>query len=288
MSHQEVSLNKEKLVLTPGGVRPKSNVHLIEPGYSLHLNEGKLQKIGPSGRVKEDFDLAMHPPEDASVRLDEAIPESSDELGPGWIAWAEWDNDTGNPITYFSTTWVVPPPPEAKSDQLIYLFNGLQNPDRTWILQPVLQWGVSDIGGGDFWGIGSWFVERGGHACSSQLIPVNPGDVLYGIISVGYQSEDLIQYKCEFRGFAQTCLWTTFNELTSCCQALEVYSPGKRCRSPDYPNTPFTSFQAIDIKTGTINPKVSWSPKVIETNSRQRAEVANKANPGGEVIIYYR
>jgi hypothetical protein len=48
----------DDLVLTPGGYRPESEVHAINPGESLRLtNEGYLQKIGTSGEVLEDYGI---------------------------------------------------------------------------------------------------------------------------------------------------------------------------------------------------------------------------------------
>ena len=42
----------------------------------------------------------------------------------------------------------------------IFLFNGIQN--STSIYQPVLQWGPSAAGGGNFWTVASWYVDGAG------------------------------------------------------------------------------------------------------------------------------
>ena len=63
-----------------------------------------------------------------------------------------------------------------------------------------------------FWQIGSWFVANdtsGGQSFYSELVQVNPGDSLTGIMTL--QSVDVggYHYVCEFDGFIQTQrLWT--------------------------------------------------------------------------------
>jgi hypothetical protein len=64
-------------------------------------------------------------------------------------------NRTGHPVTRFTTTWTVPAAPSTHSDQTVFLFNGIQN--STMIYQPVLQWGPSGAGGGNFWAV-TWKI----------------------------------------------------------------------------------------------------------------------------------
>jgi hypothetical protein len=45
----------DDLVLAPGGYRPKSLVHLIEPDHVLNMEDGLLQELHPSGKVVADF-----------------------------------------------------------------------------------------------------------------------------------------------------------------------------------------------------------------------------------------
>lgn len=53
------------------------------------------------------------------------------------------------------------------------MFSGIQN--STMIYQPVLQWGESAAGGGNYWGVASWYVDgQGGLALHSNLVRVNP------------------------------------------------------------------------------------------------------------------
>lgn len=55
------------------------------------------------------------------------------------------------------------------------------------IIQPVLQFGVSGAGGGEFWSISSWYVPEGGwfdSAIYSEPLTVEPGDTIFG--NVGF------------------------------------------------------------------------------------------------------
>ena len=56
---------------------------------------------------------------------------------------------------------------------VIFIFNGLEPTTENVIIQPVLQYGVSAAGGGNYWAIASWLVNttNGYH---SPLETVNP------------------------------------------------------------------------------------------------------------------
>src|SRR4051794_8812134 len=73
--------------------------------------------------------------------------------GHGWITTAYWETTASEAVTEFRSTWKVPPEPERRGGQLIYLFNGITNEARNAILQPVLQWGTSPAGGGPYWAV---------------------------------------------------------------------------------------------------------------------------------------
>jgi hypothetical protein len=100
----------DEIVLTPGGFRPRSMVHPIEVGYVLDGTENRYRLLRPSGEVAADFGEILHRPGNRPVmpanvmRAPEAVPAFS----TGWIAYDGWTNNTGHPISSFSTTWVVP------------------------------------------------------------------------------------------------------------------------------------------------------------------------------------
>ena len=275
------------LVATPGGYRDPSLVHHIEPGHFLKLENGNLRKMHVSGHEVADFGalrlrttgLPLMP---GNVARD---PTRVPALGSGWIAYASWTNNTGHPVSRFSTTWVVPPAPATDHGQTIFLFNGIQN--STMIYQPVLQWGSSAAGGGSYWAVASWYVDgQGGPAFHSNLVRVNPGDVLTGVMHLTGQSGSQFSYGCEFTNIANTSLpISNVQELTWNIETLEAYGV-QQCS--DYPNANFTSFTGIDLQTTAGHPAITWSATNAVTDCGQSARVVSNANAGGEVDIYYR
>src|SRR5208282_5843685 len=155
-------------------------------------------------------------------------------FGSGWITNGSWTNNTGTPVSVFSTQWVVPPTPATQSGQLIFLFNGIQN--STMIYQPVLQWGVSAAGGGNYWAVASWYADgQSGHAFHSSLVQVSPGRVLTGIMTETAQSASGFSYNCQFSGIPNTSLpIQNVQQLTWCVETLECYGL-QQCSN--YPQT---------------------------------------------------
>jgi hypothetical protein len=278
----------EDLVPTPGGYRSRSLVHLIDPGHVLHAKEGHLLELKQSKEVLADFGpIALYPETAPGMPEKVLAKRAMPPLGSGWIVYAYWRNNTGNPITSFRTTWVVPPAPANQSGQIIYLFNGIEN-SIPWILQPVLQWRQTDN-----WSIGSWYVKDQNEAFNSPFVHVEPGDTIVGIMTLMGQLNGLFSYKCEFQGFPQTVLTVeNVQELTWCSETLEAYGrdppnyPIESCS--DYPDTDYTALEKIDLKTGEMNPTLNWTPVNRVTDCGQHAIVVSNANPGGEVDIYYR
>jgi hypothetical protein len=87
---------------------------------------------------------------------------------------ATWLKQVGPSIGSFKTTFAIPPEPSTRSDQLLYIFLGMQNRlGEIHILQPVLQWGINSDGIGEKVStISSWCVaapENGGKQRSGQV-----------------------------------------------------------------------------------------------------------------------
>ncbi|HEY2704344.1 MAG TPA: hypothetical protein VGL20_11690 [Candidatus Dormibacteraeota bacterium] len=267
-------------------------MHRIEPGTILDGAGTQLRRLHPSGAVLEDFgslpqrpggeplmpgNVVHHPPGAAAART---VPA----FGSGWITYASWTNDTGTPVSNFTTTWVVPPAPSTRSGQTIFLFNGIQN--STMIYQPVLQWGASAAGGGDYWAVASWYVDgAGGPAFHSDLVAVNPGDVLVGVMSLTGQSPTGFSYNSEFQGIANTGLpISNVEQLTWCIQTLEVYGI---TQPSDYPAVQGTAMRAIGLQTGGTTPALTWTVNDAVSDIGQCTEVISNAAAGGEVDLCY-
>ena len=191
----------EEYVPTPGGYRPKALVHRVPPGTVVDGTAGRLRLIDRTGNVVGDFGtLPEHKPGEpltpANVsRAPSGRPEAEPAippLGSGWITYTSWTNsDPATPILYFSTTWLVPPPPSRDDGQVIYIFNGLTN--GLWILQPVLQWEASPAGDRNYWSVANWYVwGQSGPAFHTDPVEVSPGDQLTGYMWMARQGGDLI------------------------------------------------------------------------------------------------
>ncbi|TDX01643.1 hypothetical protein [Dinghuibacter silviterrae] len=264
------------LILTPGGFRPSILIHQMETGQLLQMD-------GPDIRIMErDTGIVVN-----KLAHQAAQPDEVPALGSGWISYAYWNNGTGQPIALFKCNWQVPPEPESRNNQTIFLFNGIQNFGANYgILQPVLQWGPSAAGGGNTWSVASWYVTAGGNAFFTPLVPVNAGDVLTGVIRCTGQTGNLYNYTCGFEGINGTLLNVNgINELLWCAQTLEAYAVDNFA---DYPSVYDTRFRGINIVTGNGTPRLNWTPVDAVTDCGQHCVVVSNSAVTGEVDIFYR
>ncbi|MER5175760.1 MAG: hypothetical protein ABJB76_00280, partial [Candidatus Nitrosocosmicus sp.] len=275
-----------ELILTPGGFRSKSLVHLIESGHMLRMTDNHIQKVHSSGKVLIDFgEINRRPGNEPLMPSNVNIgPKNIPSFGSGWITYAYWNNNTGTPISSFTTSWIVPPLPSTQSGQTIFFFNGIQN--STYIYQPVLQWGQSAAGGGDYWSVASWYVDSStGPAFHSSLVRVNPGDTLIGIMTLSSQNGASFNYNCVFQGITDSSLPVqNIQELTWCAETLEAYGI-TNCL--DYPSISKTVMSTINIQTGNTHPNIAWTPNNSVTDCGQHTVVVSNSASAGEVDLFY-
>ena len=312
-------------VLTPGGWRPEGNVHAVRPGEAVRAegesvavvprparppNQGAPRMtqrlvLTPGGyrhpslvtRVPRDHAIERHLGRyrlrDLAKQLPVDLPRFSPGpgdvpgFGSGWIAYASWTNATGQPVTAFRTTWRVPPAPVTSSGQTIFLFNGIDPADTTAaILQPVLQWGHSGAGGGPWWSIASWYVTGSGEAFHTDLVPVNEGDSITGVMKLTEKAGATCSYTSEFEGIAGTTLPVlSVAELVWCNETLEAYGI---TACSDYPNTDLTAMTEIALQTSAGAAPLSWTPTDRVTDCGQHALVASDSASSGTVDLFYR
>jgi hypothetical protein len=277
----------DDLVLTPGGLRPKSQVHLIESGTVIDGTEGRLRKLGPSGEMLTDFGVLQRRTLGVPLHPGNVVhpePEATPAFGSGWITFASWMNATGRPVSSFSTTWVVPDPPATQSGQVIFLFSGIQN--ETMIYQPVLQWGTSAAGGGNYWAVASWYADGpGGQALHSSLVPVNPGDSLVGVITQTGRPGSRFSYNCAFTGIVNSTLSiTNVDQLTWFVETLECYGITK---ASDYPEVAVTEMKDISIAAGSAHPAMAWSVNNAVTDCGQHTVIQSNSSTAGIVELNY-
>jgi hypothetical protein len=281
----------EDLVLTPGGFRPKGFVTLIEPGHALtQLDTGEFAKLEISTNKvvqipkppADKGEFAAHGPHGAP-KGSHAPPPGP--LTNGWQTYAWWDSG-GKSLTDFTTTWSVPHAPGTSSGQTVFLFNGIQNTGTNYgILQPVLQWGASAAGGGAHWSVASWYVTSGGQAFHTNLVNVNAGAKLQGVMTQTGVSGAKYSYSSTFHGIAGTTLPVHNIALLHWAnETLECYSL-KKCS--DLPKVADTAMKDIEIKIGKTHPKLKWAPVTLDNNCGLHTKVASDANPNGQVDLFY-
>jgi len=149
----------------------------------------------------------------------------------------------------------------------------------------LLQWGESQTGGGPFWSISNWYIDPSGHVSHSDSVPVLPGQVLTGIISLGQGSSGLFSYVVSFAGYPTLDLRVTgIEELVCAAETLEAYQIGDRT---EYPSDTFTAMSNIAIAVGGIASTLTWTIQNNSTTCGEHAVIASSANPGGQINIVY-
>jgi hypothetical protein len=282
------------MVLTPAGFMEKSKVHFIGEGFSLNVNNGRLQKVESStGKMVEDFGavkfderLSLNNNKDASRFADSRFPAAAS----GWIAYAYWSNPTtSNPITYFTTNWVVPSPPTSQGSQTLFLFNGMQDgtTSTSYIIQPVLQWGPSAAGGGKYWAVTNWYVSAS-QAFYGSLITVSAGASLQGVMQETAHSGSNYSYSSSFVGYSSASSLQVSNVPEAFWAAETLESYGVTNTNTQYPPNVDMAMKSIQILQGTANAAIKWTATDASRNAAQKATVVSNSSPNGEVDIYFR
>lgn len=270
---QPPSDNKD-LVLTPAGYMERSKVHFIDGEHQLTVFNGRLLKTEKkSGKMLEDFGPVQITPTRVAA-------------ASGWIAYAYWSN-TGTPITYFNTNWVVPSAPTNKASQTIFLFNGMQDgtTSTSYIIQPVLQWGPSAAGGGKYWAVTNWYVSSS-QAFFGSLATVSAGATLQGIMQQTAVSGSNYSYNSSFVGYPAATALQVNNvpQAFWAAETLEAY--GVTNPSTQYPPNSKVAMSSIQILKRSTNASISWTT-AHASGATQRASVVSNSSPNGEVDITF-
>lgn len=284
--------SEDKVVYTPAGPTRKSKVHLVDNEHHLNIINDHIQIIHTkTGRVEQEFGDTLtysHKEKDRNrfLNLKKLAPGNDSS---GWITYADWYSGN-NPITYFSTNWIVPSPPATNSGQFIYLFNGLQSSSGDGILQPVLQWGFSPAGGGDYWAIANWFVWGGVSNYEffhSSLIEVNPGANLTGVMKLTSDSGNIYSYSSSFTRDSiagSTLQLNNAPPFNWADETLEVYGISK---CSDYPSDEKIKMSDIQIKVDSTYPTITWTPANVATECGQHTNIVSNSSAHGEVDLYF-
>ncbi|KAJ7726593.1 hypothetical protein B0H14DRAFT_3620036 [Mycena olivaceomarginata] len=137
-------------VLTPGGYRLSTDVHEVPAGGRVAHVGNDVHLVGADGTV-------LHVVPNVTKAVENGGRTSPPQQS-GWITYASWLNTSPSPISNFSTTYTVPAPPNTYHGQTVFLFNSIEPSSFDAILQPVLQYGPSTAGGGQYWSVATWYL----------------------------------------------------------------------------------------------------------------------------------
>lgn len=181
----------------------------------------------------------------------------------GWVAsaWA-FPPSSDSEFTYFSSKFNVPSDPVGTegTQDMTYIFNGLENPGGTFILQPVLQYSNYFYGQGcapsqkGKWSFRGFAVGHGNVHCGGE-VRVSAGDEIAGVMKMlSPGSWEIWAGKDGESGFAYEL--SGVEPQTSAQVALELVT--EQCEA--YPRGPIVfSHMLLQTKSGTMTPH--WQPK---------------------------
>jgi hypothetical protein len=177
-------------VVTPYGSMPASHVHFVPndsiikvapEGDYIYSSEDKLTEFAAKETEAPNWLHRVDITKPESVAINTITPEGAGSWQNwGWIEYT-YTNVQSN-LAGSVAEWNVPGEPPVVDGQAMGLFNGYQDTAATFILQPVLQWGVSVAGGDpDDW-TGVPFAMDGDQAYYGPLINCNVGNIIKGVV----------------------------------------------------------------------------------------------------------
>jgi len=236
------------MTMTPWGMRPKSCTHFV-PSDALIEDDGHMARI-----IYADGSVKMLPQCSMPHRRvqDVGSPPS------GWAAYAHYQASAA--LTTYNGVWPVPPIPKDVGTQTLFLFTGMQNSfasvgaDTVSIIQPVLQYGASEAGGGTYWSLASWYVTSTGQATYSTLMKTLSGHTIVGNMTLsGSQKWTITATDSDTSKDTSLNVATHVQEMYAFV-TLEVYSVSTCLEFP----TGTVSFTSLELESGTKSVTPSW------------------------------
>jgi len=261
-----IQVESAKYVRTPHGLGWDECGYTIPSGSHVEVTEeGETVVTTPDGSKLQ------HPPCPKPFiykRRDlSGATKQRDSPDDGWQIWTSFNNKDNDTFNSFLGYFNVPNEPKNFDGGILYMFTGLQNdnwipypsnasdpPVAFDIIQPVLQYGNSPIGGGNFWGVASWYVTVFSNWYASTLLQLNAGDTIFGnMTKTGATSWFISSYSESMK----TNTSMTYNDPRLIAQpwaycTLEVYEIDD-CAS-DFPSSPL-KFTKLAL-TGSNNKQV--------------------------------
>jgi hypothetical protein len=322
MADDDKNSGGKRLVVTPGGPRPRDRVHEVRGNEVVSFDErgaagvrsldprraadaaslrsrglvltpggfrppGRIHRVGDGERLNVSSDrILLQDAEGKTVRdmIQAPDPERSviPALGSGWIAARWWNNNTGNTLTRFRAKWLVPPEPRSRGSQTIFLFNGMDPATRS---DAILQPVLQ-------WGPSA--AGGGSHWSVASWYVTSAGDAFHTDlvqVSVGQLLEGLMTMTGSNGSvFDYTAEFGGIANTTLTIQGVaelpwcnHTLEAYSMERCSEYPQTERTLFAAISIETAVGAVTPTWSRDDSVTDCGQHSETE-----GRNVPIYYR
>lgn len=247
-------------VLTPAGLAYKSCVHHVPDGASVSANgdvlvNGVVVDTIPdcpySGMVA--VPVAASPEQSrASSAIRPPVPAPD-----GWWLDSWWTSSSQ--IVSLTARWTVPPNPTSNG-ATIFLFPSIEPAaNGGGIVQPVLQWGVSAAGGGNYWRMANWFVPGSGSAVFGTLHTVTAGQAITGTLTRSSGTSAVWNVGFTLPSGTSTTLVTNTGVTSwKAVQGgvLEVYGATSCAKLPNTTSVKFSSI-AVRSSSGAVTP--SWT-----------------------------
>ena len=296
------------MVLTPFGYQQASHVHYLPPHHNLISKDDKVLEVdSKTGQVYHTF-TGFNKPSDPNVRYDgpltalrkRSATSNIAPYGSGWITDAFYTAGGTDLMNYFYTQWTVPPAPATYHTQTVFIFPALEDESANpYIIQPVLQYGPSSAGGGNYYSITNWYgygTQSNGHYWYGTLYTVTPGTNLQGVIQLtgngntyGYTSSFNGNYPNSSVSFVDA------SPMMYAYEALEAYNIQS---FEDYPTVltyPNTNVQNPDVVMNNIqitnetgqNVAIEWGVQNIVADIQQHTTIVTQGSPGGQVDIFF-
>jgi hypothetical protein len=181
----------------------------------------------------------------------------------GWVV-ADYSHQTTNGYGYdwYNATyayWNVPQAPSSYVGQTIFLFNGLMREDWQELIQPVLQYGPSAAGGGNYWAMAVWYIDSSGNATHSTIASLQVNALMLGdMYPTDPNSSCPTDGRCEWNiaawsgGVGRVITVTPAERMRYALKGvLEAYNI-TNCNQ--YPNQTSTEFDSGDLDEPGPNP----------------------------------
>jgi len=183
-----------KFIRTPYGLAWSECVHEVPSGS--HIIEKSNQREKATIVLPDGTEQVLKGCKVPIKRNQRNLGEKKRQSAPddGWQVWTAYNNVNNASFDSFLGYFNVPTAPQNFWGGILYFFTGLQNdnwipgpqfppspPPGFDIIQPVLQYGGdSEDGGGNYWGLASWYVTLDSDVLYSTLNQLNDGDSIFG------------------------------------------------------------------------------------------------------------